>query len=722
MNQPLFRRPCRRPFSLDPLFFSLKTVCTVLLSLGVWTCMSTSVFAQLPSVQPLSSLTWPDGINFIGQGAESQTGYAVSRIGDVNGDGIEDCAITAKDAGLTNSTLTGLTYVIFGGFNSSATLTGLNGTNGFTTTGVTVASFSGYDVSDIGDINGDGFEDFMVSAIHEAPQGRTKAGATYVVYGRLGAFPPTISLGNMGGVDGFEIHGERSGDESGKSITDLGDVNGDFIPDMLIGAWAADKNGSRSGSSYLIFGKNTDFNDTLDLDTLGKSTGIEFIGGAPREASGWAVSEAGDFNRDGHNDFLIGAPDPTFDPLDQAGKVYLIYGPVNQMTNPTRLDTMSKSIVQVFLGIEDDDETGYSVSDAGDVNHDGYPDILIGAPNADPNGLENAGRVYLVFGSPYPLPNPLDLSTLDGGDGYIINGIIPGGRLGWDVNEAGDVNNDGRADFMMSAPLAGYTYLIYGKAGGYGPTFDLSQMNANTGLVISGFTSSSRSGNSVSGAGDLNNDGFDDLILGSNFYSTSNMNVRNGAAHILFGDAANFPVEWLSFEVNPTSFRQTEIAWSTSSEIQNNYFVVERSADGYQFEVVGEVFSQGDSETPQAYTFTDREALIGVNHYRLRQVDLDGAYTYSTIRTTYHTRQGESIIMMPNPAHDYLTIKGLNPQAPYSWQILTRVGQTVANGTFESYNGQATLDLNAFNVSTGMYFVHLRNEAGEQSRLPLMVK
>ncbi|MGD9583378.1 MAG: integrin alpha, partial [Lysobacterales bacterium] len=113
------------------------------------------------------------------------------------------------------------------------------------------------------------------------------------------AFPATINLGSLSGSDGFRLDGATAGDGSGRSVAAAGDINGDGIGDLIIGAYAADPNGnSGAGSSYVVFGKNTAFAGTLALSALSGSDGFRLDGAAAYDYSGRSMAAAGDINGD----------------------------------------------------------------------------------------------------------------------------------------------------------------------------------------------------------------------------------------------------------------------------------------------------------------------------------------------------------------------------------------------------------------------------------------
>ena len=194
------------------------------------------------------------------------------------------------------------------------------------------------------------------------------------------------------------------------------------------------------------------------------------------------------------------------------------------------------------------DSSGGSVSSAGDVNGDGYDDLIIGAYRADPNGDSQAGETYVVYGgaSAPGTGGVLDLSDLDGTNGFILNGIDAIDESGVSVSSAGDVNGDGYDDLIIGAHRAdpdgdnqaGETYLVYGGASAPGTNgvLDLSDLDGTNGFILNGIDADDRSGRSVSSAGDVNGDGYDDLIIGA-YRADPNRNSIAGETYVIYGGA-----------------------------------------------------------------------------------------------------------------------------------------------------------------------------------------
>ena len=194
----------------------------------------------------------------------------------------------------------------------------------------------------------------------------------------------------------------------------------------------------------------------------------------------------------------------------------------------------------VINGIDPSDYSGVSVSNAGDINNDGINDLIIGASGADPNGNENAGESYVIFGgSDVGSSGTIELSELDGSNGFVINGVDEGDSSGISVSNAGDINNDGVDDLIIGASRAdpndnedaGESYVIFGSSDvGSSGTIELFELDGSNGFVINGVDLEDRSGISISNAGDVNDDGIDDLIIG-----TSVTRDKPGKSYVIFG-------------------------------------------------------------------------------------------------------------------------------------------------------------------------------------------
>ncbi len=208
------------------------------------------------------------------------------------------------------------------------------------------------------------------------------------------SFPAIFELSSLAtgsGTAGFVIEGVTRLDYSGRSVSTAGDVNGDGIDDIIIGARYADPGGSKSGAAYVVFGRTDAFASTFELSSLatgGGSLGFVMDGVSAGDYTGFSVSEAGDVNGDGIGDVIVGAygADPHG---SKSGVSYVVFGTSDGFPAVFKLSTLSGgdgSDGFVLVGAVSADHAGISVSQAGDVNGDRIDDIIVGARNADPNG------------------------------------------------------------------------------------------------------------------------------------------------------------------------------------------------------------------------------------------------------------------------------------------------------------------------------------------------
>ena len=378
----------------------------------------------------------PDLI-FKGESAADGFGVSVSDAGDVNHDGYNDVIVGALWANANN----GRAYIYYGGmFMDNVVDVTLDGNSEF-----------GFCASGAGDVNGDSYDDVVVSTYKYD----SDRGAAFIFYG-----------GNsMDNIADVTLTGEASGDAFGVSISGAGDVNGDGYDDVIAGASVYD---NLRGRSYIYFGSPA-MNNVADVIFTGETIQGDF---------GNSVSCAGDVNSDGFDDVIVGAQ--FFNNL--YGRAYIFFG-----------GSVMNNVADVIMTGESNSTLGQCVSDCGDVNGDGYGDVIIG-PNI------SGGKVWIYYGGAV-MNNTADI---------VMTGQS---AFGWSVSGAGDVNNDGYSDVLIG------TYGYASTTGKADICFGGITMDTIPDITMKGEYISSFFGASVSGAGDLNNDGYPDLIIGSTPYS-----------------------------------------------------------------------------------------------------------------------------------------------------------------------------------------------------------
>jgi hypothetical protein len=492
---------------------------------------------NVPGVVSLATLNGANGFRLDGVHSGDEAGRAVSTAGDVNGDGYDDLLIGAE-FGSSQGNSAGSAYVVFGkgnGFTPNLSLSALNGSNGFRLDGESKYDHLGSSVSAVGDVNGDGFADVIIGA-RNADHNGVNAGSSYVVFGKVGGFSSLFDLTSLNGNNGFRLDGSAAIAGFGRSVSTAGDINGDGFDDIIVGAGSS----VFPGSSYVIFGRAGGFAPVLSMSALNGSNGFQLVGAPTNDYFDTrTVSQAGDVNGDGYADLIVGDKSNTPNGTG-SGSSYVVFGKAAGFASTLDLSTLNGSNGLRLNGGSAYDYAGCSVSTAGDVNGDGFDDLIVGA-----YGVDGGGGSYVVFGKAGGFTATLNLSTLTGVDGFRLSGGVLGAQTGDSVSSAGDINGDGYDDLLVGASLAGFhggdsgsCYIVFGKAGGFTDLVNLSGLDGTNGFRLDGENWFDNLGATVSAAGDVNGDGFADLLVGA-YGADSSLNSHSklsyGASYVVFG-------------------------------------------------------------------------------------------------------------------------------------------------------------------------------------------
>lgn len=329
--------------------------------------------------------------------------------------------------------------------------------------GAATGEYYGSSVASAGDVNGDGYDDIIIGSPFNDFKA-LNAGRAYIFFGGI----------NMNTVVDVTLTGDTVINFFGASVSGAGDVNGDGYADVIVGAYG---NSSNKGKSYIYYG-GAAMNNVADVTLSGEAANDYF---------GFSVSGAEDVNGDGYSDVIVGA----YGNSSYKGRSYIYFGGA-AMNNVSDV-TMSGEFANDYFG--------FSVSKAGDVNGDGYSDVITGAYGNN----SSTGRAYIYFGS----------FLMDYTEDVILSGESFNNYFGSSVSGGGNINGDGYCDVIIGAKNFS---LGKGKAYVY---FGGTSMNTISDFTLTGENANDNYGFSVAGGVDVNSDGYSDVIAGANGYNVS---------------------------------------------------------------------------------------------------------------------------------------------------------------------------------------------------------
>ncbi|MCH8904404.1 MAG: FG-GAP repeat protein [Bacteroidetes bacterium] len=566
--------------------------------------------------------------------------------------------------------------------------------------------YFGNAVASLGDLDGDGITDIAVGADAD-DDGGTDRGAVWILF--LNSSGQVKSHQKISDTQGGFTGILSDNDGFGTEVDAIGDLNGDGIMDLGVGASGDDDGGTNRGAVWILF-MNT--NGTVKYhqkisDTQGGFSGILSDGDYFSRVCG-----IGDYDGDNVEDILVGATND-IDGGSDRGAVWILY----LYPNGTVKSFKKVSATQGnFNGVLDaDDKFGNSVTSLGDFDGDGVMDFVVGAiRDDDKNGggspLQDRGAAWiLLMNSNGSVKSYQKISDTQGN---FSGGLLKNDLFGQDIAAIGDLNGDGVDDIVVGADgdddggsqRGAYWTLFLNSNGTVNSYQKVSQTQGGfTGTL----TDNDYFGTSIAPLGDINGDGIMDLAIGAE--GDDDGGSFRGAVWILFLNASPLPIELLSFDASAL-INTVSLNWSTASELNNDYFTIERSTDGNDFQILGTVKGSGNSLIKKDYNFIDQSPLNGIAYYRLKQTDFNGRFEYFDV-VAVNTGSSTDITLRiyPNPAKltddIYLDLSGIRATQA-NIILLDNLGNEVYKDVLYSEDGEFSCVIHPMhNMAAGIYFV-----------------
>lgn len=501
--------------------------------------------------------------------ANAYLGQSLASAGDIDGDGFSDIVIGAHlfDKGQNNE---GAALVWHGSASGPDTVTAT------TLHSAQSESAFGYAVSGAGDIDGDGYDDIIVGAPHY-DNGQPEEGAAFIFRGTPNGISPIPSA---------MLEADQADAGFGTSVSSAGDVNGDGLGDIIIGAMHYDNGEDEEGAAFVYLGSPAGISPTP----------IKLESNKPGAWFGCAVAHAGDLDDDGFSEIVIGAMNYS-NGQSEEGALYLFPGSPNG-PEPAGL--------RIIESEQEDARLGNAVAPAGDLNGDGRDDIVAGAYSV---GDYDAGAIFIGYGKAHSL----DSLTYE-----YIKGTQDQAQFGWDVAGTGDVNGDGFHDLVVGAHAYdngdGAAHIYYGSPAGI-TTANATHLYAHeTGMAAA-------MGESVAGAGDLDGDGYADVVIGEPWFIDENTSVLTGLTLIYYGSPAGVAPnpQRITGNANDT---YDFFGWSVAA-------AGDVDADGYSDMIVGSPnFSSDQTDADAAFVYYGNTGRGLRNNIRLYNADLTTLLNY----------------------------------------------------------------------------------------------
>ena len=528
------------------------------------------------------------------------------------------------------------------------------------------SAYFGVSVSGAGDVNGDGYSDVIVGA-YCYDNGQTDEGVAYVYHG--GASGISTTAAKM-------VESNQASAEFGASVSGAGDVNGDGYSDVIVGARAYDNGQTDEGVAFVYHGSSTGISTTAARTLEANQASAVF---------GASVS-GGDVNGDGYSDVIVGAKQYDNGQTDE-GAAFVYHG------SSTGVSSTAAKMVE---SNQANAQLGFSADVAGDVNNDGYNDVIVGAIYYD-NGQTDEGAAFVYHGS------STGISTTAA---KMMEQNVGSARLGWSVSAAGDVNNDGYSDVIVGAPYytngqtnEGAAFVYHGSASGTNTTA-AATLEANKTNGWMGFA--------VSGAGDINGDGYKDVVVGIRYYA--NGETDEGAVYFYHGSSTGINTTAVTIIESNQANAEMGCSVSGAGDVNN---------DGYSDVIFGvQYYDNGQTDEGAAFVFHGGATGISTTATnRANAASSTPTLCINTVLTNItHTTAGATGISNDNVAG----ANGLPAGVKANWasNLITISGTPTASGTF-NYSIPLTGGSGSVNA-TGTITVTANNTVGTASSTPTL--